>query len=131
MGIWLVALLVVALVIYVRVAPSDPALWHKDVPYQDERTFPGGVVRIVPGDRDAFERLLDVAEKDGAVVLAGSAGEGHVTFVSRSKVMRFPDYTTVQFMDGRISIYGRLRFGKSDLGVNSARIKRWLAAAQL
>jgi uncharacterized protein (DUF1499 family) len=49
-----------------------------------------------------------------------------VTYVTRSRVMGFPDYTTVRQAGDMVEIYGRLRFGKSDLGVNAARIDRWL-----
>ena len=49
-----------------------------------------------------------------------------ITYVTRSALFRFPDYTTVRHRDAQIEIYGRLRFGRSDLGVNAARIDRWL-----
>ena len=41
--------------------------------------------------------------------------------------MGFPDYTTVQLKDDRLMIWARLRFGRSDLGVNRRRVDRWLA----
>ena len=48
----------------------------------------------------------------------------------------FPDYTTVSILPAGtfdnagplLMIDGRLRFGRSDLGVNKARIERWLTA---
>jgi len=33
----------------------------------------------------------------------------------------------VQSAQNRIQIYSRLRFGKSDLGVNANRLDRWIA----
>jgi uncharacterized protein (DUF1499 family) len=59
-------------------------------------------------------------------LLAGSAGEGMITFQTRSQLWGFPDHTTVAVQGDLLVIYGRLRFGKSDLGVNRARIAGWL-----
>ena len=52
-------------------------------------------------------------------------------YVTRSALWGFPDYSTVRLADGQIEIYGRLRFGKSDLGVNQARIRNWLTDLKL
>jgi uncharacterized protein (DUF1499 family) len=66
------------------------------------------------------------------VRLAGSPDEGRITYVSRSRVFGFPDYTTVSAIadEGgtRLVIHARLRFGQSDMGANAARVGRWLAA---
>ncbi len=51
-----------------------------------------------------------------------------VTYITRTAVIGFPDYTTVRLRDGRVEIYGRARYGLSDLGVNAARIDSWLEA---
>ncbi|HHB81701.1 MAG TPA: DUF1499 domain-containing protein, partial [Aliiroseovarius sp.] len=48
-----------------------------------------------------------------------------MTFVTRSRLWGFPDYTTIAYADGRITIFARLRFGRSDLGVNAARVGAW------
>ena len=61
------------------------------------------------------------------MVLAGSVEEGMVTYITRSAVFGFPDYTTVRQRGDELEIYGRLRMGYSDLGVNGKRIDRWLA----
>lgn len=54
-------------------------------------------------------------------------------FVQRSEKMRFPDTISVRFLErpggqSTIAIYSRSQLGKSDLGVNRARIERWLEA---
>ena len=59
-------------------------------------------------------------------VLAGSVAEGRVTYITRSLVWNFPDYTTVQQKGDYLLIFARLRFGGSDLGVNRKRVSRWL-----
>jgi len=42
--------------------------------------------------------------------------------------MGFPDYTTITMADEDLLIYARLRFGRSDFGVNGARVDRWIKA---
>ncbi len=67
-------------------------------------------------------------------VLAGSVEEGMITYVTRSRVFGFPDYTTLHVtadaQGSRATLYGRQRFGKLDFGVNSARIQGWLGAVE-
>jgi uncharacterized protein (DUF1499 family) len=58
---------------------------------------------------------------------------GLLRFVQYSRVMRFPDTVDVEVLpsgDARstLAIYSRSLVGYSDLGVNRARIERWLAA---
>jgi uncharacterized protein (DUF1499 family) len=52
--------------------------------------------------------------------------KGAKLYVTRSAVFGFPDYTTLRRAGDQLEIYGRLRFGKSDLGVNATRIDGWL-----
>lgn len=52
-------------------------------------------------------------------------------YVQRSRVMKFPDTIVVKLIDlgeGRstLALYSRSQLGESDLGVNRARIARWL-----
>ncbi|NQV60471.1 MAG: DUF1499 domain-containing protein [Alphaproteobacteria bacterium] len=52
-------------------------------------------------------------------------------FIQRSKLMRYPDSITVRFIslaDGKstLAIYSRSHYGRSDFGVNQARIRAWL-----
>ena len=63
-------------------------------------------------------------------VFAGSVAEGRVTYVTRTKWIGFPDYTTAEQHDDVLRVWGRLRFGRSDFGVNKARVDRWLADLQ-
>ena len=117
---------------YVRLAPSDPARWHVPVVAEADADMAGGAVRIIPGDATRLTRLdaamlaLERTER-----LAGTPEEGRVTYVTRSSVFGFPDYTTVELADdGTLRLYGRLRFGGSDLGVNAARLRQVIAASE-
>lgn len=137
----LLAVLIVAAAIYVRVAPIDAAEWHVD---PEEVTPPAtsnfallagptapqidAVPLVVAG------RIEAVAQAEGAVVVAGSLASGFVTYVVRSKVMGFPDFVSIHLdphEDGtRMNIFSRARYGQADLGVNTARVQRWLTAAR-
>jgi len=52
-------------------------------------------------------------------------------YVQRSALLGFPDTIIVRYLglpDGRstLALYSRSQLGRSDLGVNEARLKRWL-----
>ncbi|SEP57341.1 DUF1499 domain-containing protein [Thalassovita taeanensis] len=125
---WLgvIVLALVGLMIWIRVAPSDAARWHQPVDGDADRDFDGGVVRVVPGDLAALDRIIRATPRTR--VLTGSVAEGRVTYVTRSVVWGFPDYTTVEARNGDLAIFARLRFGRSDLGVNGKRVAGWLQA---
>jgi hypothetical protein len=62
--------------------------------------------------------------------LAGSVSEGRITWVTRSAVWGFPDYTTAEARADGLYLQARLRFGREDMGVNAARLRDWLARLQ-
>lgn len=137
-----IIVLIVGFAAYVRLAPIDVAAVHA----QAEPRGPGDysadggflVVRQITAAPGAI--LGGIAQtalaEDRTSILAGSAADGKMTFVTRTKLWGFPDYTTASIIPlGSVDnagpllmIDGRLRFGKSDLGVNKARIERWLTA---
>lgn len=146
-----VALLIIVLVLagflaFVRLAPSDPKIWHVDPltakkPWRKRNVFilrddgekPAPPVYDV--DAGTLARAFDdfVMAKDRLERLAGSPDDLVVTYVARSRLMGYPDYISVRFLpldDGHASlaIFSRSRFGNSDLGVNRNRINGWLAA---
>ncbi len=126
--IWLIVLLALAGLAFIRFAPSDTARWHIDPLVTANQDLVDGVRRRVPGDAEALAQLhAIILETPRTEVLAGSPAQGHVTYVTRSLWFGFPDYTTVLLEDGRIGVWARLRFGKSDMGVNRARVDAWLA----
>jgi hypothetical protein len=137
--------LAVMIAAYVRLAPNDPARWHEDPRLVARPASPNfHLIRLVGGDAmpqvfaetpaGLAQRVHDVALADGASLLAGSVASGHMTFISRSRMMGFPDYTSVlveQAGDGAMLLaFARARFGHSDLGVNKARLDRWQTALQ-
>ncbi|WP_281982876.1 DUF1499 domain-containing protein [Thalassorhabdomicrobium marinisediminis] len=131
---------VLALALYVRLAPLRAEAWHADTPpVLKPGTYPGAgshvVERRIDGDGHAtlerLDRIIRATPRTQAV--AGALAAGKITYVTRSAVMGFPDYTTVTLArapdeaTAALQIYGRLRFGRSDLGVNRKRIEGWLA----
>lgn len=125
---------------YIRLAPSDLATWHVAPPRALFRNLPGDQVQAIEGAailrlspargsaRDLLERLDAIALATPRTArLAGSPGEGRITWITRSAFWGFPDYTTAEADPDGLRLYARLRFGRSDFGVNAARLTDWLA----
>ncbi|XDA99596.1 DUF1499 domain-containing protein [Sulfitobacter sp. LCG007] len=118
-----------ALLAYIRLAPSDPDRWHVPVGYTEDADMRDGAVRVIPAGADTFARIDAAAQAlPRTQVLAGSVAQGRITYVTRSAAVGFPDYTTVEETDGKVKLYARQRFGRSDFGVNRARLERLLGA---
>ena len=121
---WIILVLVVGMMAYIRLSPTDVARFHKPITATADEVRAGGAVRVIPGDGETFARLeADLGALPRTHRFAGSSEEGLVTYVTRSLVFGFPDYTTLQLVDGQIRMFARLRFGNSDLGVNAARLE--------
>ncbi|MEO9894832.1 MAG: DUF1499 domain-containing protein [Paracoccaceae bacterium] len=122
-------ILAVAGMVWFRLAPNDEQRWHVLITDTENADHIFGVTRVIdgsPATLDAFNTSF--LSEPRTKILAGAVQDGHITYVTRSKFWGFPDYTTVQLMDDQLRIFARLRFGRSDLGVNRARIDRVLAA---
>lgn len=133
----LIALFVVfaAAQIWVRFAPVDVARWHRwGLPPMGAGDYPqtGGFLTSggVSGPDDLAKLDAVIRATPSTRVLAGSVAEGMITYETRSAFWGFPDYTTVKLSQNgpgwNLAIHGRLRFGRSDLGVNRKRIEGWL-----
>lgn len=137
--VWIIGgvlVLVAGLMAYIRLAPSDPAAWHPDLSagsLPKAHVFclrPGSRLDGQGDPRALLERLDAIALATPRTVrLAGSVDEGRITWITRSALMGYPDYTTAQVMDGQgFCVAGRQRFGSEDWGVNAARIGGWMQA---
>ena len=128
----LLLLLIVALIGYIRLSPTNAEKWHTlpDAAEPVDKSEDGGFLAIRRITAPAEEVLTALEQRALATprtrLLRGSAAEGMITFQTRSLVMGFPDHTTVAVQGELLVIHGRLRFGRSDLGVNRARIAGWL-----
>lgn len=128
--------------VYVRLAPDDPARWHKDPEFAEERGLQNDF--IVGLDRDDADMASPVYERSPEKLMADfraailatprtevlSEADGFVTYVQRSRLMAFPDYISVKAaaVEGgsALYVYSRSRYGQSDLGVNAARVSALL-----
>ncbi|EDQ04755.1 hypothetical protein DSM14862_01629 [Sulfitobacter indolifex] len=133
---WIIVIALVALVAYVRLAPLEPARWHVQAEGQKmgKTQAANSYIWRDPVEDDGAETLakLDrtIMQTPRTEVVAGSLAEGQVTYVTRTKLMGYPDFTTIGVYgaDPRyVEVYGRSRFGRSDLGVNAKRVNGWLA----
>lgn len=147
-----VAIIVVVIggaMIGVRRADDVVAEWHAD-PLIAAKPITPNSYRVAPiaapagADAEApvfSTPVADLAAAFDAVVLgdrrvevlAGSAADGHVTYVQRSALFAFPDYVSVRFLEtdnggSTLAVFSRSRFGQSDLGVNKKRVLGWLDA---
>ncbi len=128
MAIWLCLLIPLAgTMAYIRFAPSPAVRWHVPVIGKESKNFDGGATRVVAGSAEIFETLHQIAlDTKRTRVLAGAPGAGRVTYITRSRVFGFPDYTTVQLDGDQLILHARLRFGRSDFGVNARRLDAWI-----
>lgn len=94
-------------------------------------------IDIVPPDfavapsilREAFSRAILPERRLTLVAIDDSMSTDR--YVQRSEKMRFPDTIVVRFLErpgghSTIAIYSRSQLGRGDMGVNRARIERWL-----
>ncbi|MBO6899091.1 MAG: DUF1499 domain-containing protein [Shimia sp.] len=127
--LWVIIVLALGLAAYVRFAPSDPSKWHQEPQIAHDSDGENSVRRLVMSGRDGLSRFHQVAVgTPRTTVLAGSVDEGMVTYVTRSKLMAYPDFTTA-YQDGDVlKVYGRSRFGRKDFGVNATRVEAWIDA---
>lgn len=120
--------------VWVRLAPSDPGLWHVDPLTAPDPSAPH-FARLSPGQITWPLSPAALSDRVQAAMLAlprtrllaGSAVEGHMTFVTRSAIWGFPDYTSIRVLatpeGATLAALARSRFGHSDLGVNAARLE--------
>jgi hypothetical protein len=143
------AALVIAGLIFgaiIRFSPSDPTRFHIALHPRPAilgqwgamgdvqvHALMGGAYVDVPKTAQPAQAML--ARLDAialasprTVRLAGSPDAGHITWITRSAFWGFPDYTTAHAHPQGVTVYARLRFGASDMGVNAARLRAWMGA---
>ncbi len=148
MALALLALIIAGGMAYIRLAPSDPLRWHVAPELSGGSGwtfFPPGADAVIAGmgrataavtvpGKSPAEVLSDLDEialnTARTVQLAGSPEEGMITWITRSRIFGFPDYTTATARDDgsatALILHARLRFGRGDHGVNAARLRDWL-----
>lgn len=144
-------LLAAGAMVYVRFAPLDAEQWHVDPVTAPTPQTPNSFRVLAPGATPGPEEMVSPiyavppaelmkAFDEMALAqprterLAGTPdGQSHVTYVQRTPLVAYPDYVSVRAVpvgegQSALVILSRSRFGKSDVGVNRARITQWIAA---
>jgi uncharacterized protein (DUF1499 family) len=101
-------------------------------------TAPGAIASpafTVSKDRlIGYWRDLLAGEKRVTLLVRDNNG-GRQIVLQRSALLDFPDVISVEFVSlgpdrSSLAIYSRARYGRSDFGVNRARIGRWLGSLE-
>lgn len=124
--------------LYVRLAPTNPAVWHIDPSAAPDPDGAGVKVDISSdlSPSQVWSKLLPVIRKTpNTTVLIVSPDVMRITAVTRSTIWGFPDYATIEVekhgAGSRVIILSRARFGSYDWGVNAERVEGWIVAAGL
>lgn len=80
---------------------------------------------------DAWERIISRQKR--LTTLDVNRKLYQFNYEQRTRLFRFPDRITVQFMalsqnESTLAIYSRSKYGYFDFGTNRRRVKRWLKA---
>jgi len=150
LGRWLAAAVLLAAAtgyVVVNTSSHDPARWHVDPATvrlsgkpNEYLAAPRGTTadpadaetRLYPESPRALLARFDAIARaqTRTRVVAGDLDSLMITYMQRSRVFGFPDYLTVKavVMDGGagLMIFSRARYGRSDFGVNRARVEAWL-----
>jgi len=100
---------------------------------QQRRAYPDIVPLTLGLAPDAaFRRALDTAEQMGWTIIASDKATGRIEASQRSRWMGFTDDIVVRVTPAsagsRIDLRSSSRYGRSDFGVNAARIRAYLTA---
>ena len=129
--LWALVIIAVGFALFVRFAPSTTQRWHIPVEGAQNKDGANYALRVMSADETTMARAHKaMMALPRTTVLAGSPETGAVTYVTRSKLMGYPDYTTINQTGHMLKIYARSRFGRSDFGVNAARADRLVAAIE-
>ena len=123
---------------YARLSPEDAARWDVDPTTAPDPATPN-FARIPAGEVTGAS-IADLAAKADRAMLAmprttlfaGAPREGRMTYITRSLLMGYPDFTSIKVMAegdrATLAAFARARFGSSDMGVNAARLDALRAA---
>jgi uncharacterized protein (DUF1499 family) len=91
------------------------------------------IYSVAPADLLARLKSIALAEPDTSELYCGTDCDRIARILQHTRLMRFPDTVDIEVLpaagnQSTLAIYSRSLIGRGDLGVNRARIERWLAA---
>jgi uncharacterized protein (DUF1499 family) len=100
---------------------------------QQKRAYPDLAPLILAlAPKEAFGRALDTARRMGWTIVAADAAAGRIEASERTRWFGFTDDIVVRIAasgsGSRIDLRSSSRLGRSDFGVNAARIRAYVAA---
>jgi len=116
-------------------APNPPEYAGEEVAAQQREGYPdlAPLDLTVPPD-EAFERALAVAEDMGWEIVAAEASARRIEATDTTFWFGFKDDVVIRVeaaaSGSRVDIRSKSRVGRSDVGANAARIRRFLGAMQ-
>jgi uncharacterized protein (DUF1499 family) len=112
----------------------NPAAYEgAKVAEQQKRAYPdiAPLILALPPDR-AFSRALDTARAMRWTIVAADPAAGRIEASDRSRWMGFTDDIVIRLAANdsgtRVDVRSSSRLGRSDFGVNAARVRAYLAA---
>jgi uncharacterized protein (DUF1499 family) len=96
-------------------------------PDAEPKTYPMAQAELL-----ARLRRIALAEPDTTELYCGPDCDRTLRILQHTRLMRFPDTVDIEVLSlpgnqSTLAIYSRSLIGRSDFGVNRARIERWLA----
>jgi uncharacterized protein (DUF1499 family) len=90
------------------------------------------IYSVAPAELLARLRRIALAEPDTSELSCGADCDHTARILQHTRLMRFPDTIDIAVIavtdnQSTLAIYSRSLIGRSDFGVNRARIERWLA----
>jgi uncharacterized protein (DUF1499 family) len=116
-------------------AANPPEYLGEAVAVEQRKGYPDIKPLALPMSADdAFARALEVATEMGWEIVAAEAPAGRIEATDTTFWFGFKDDVVIRIADDaagtRLDMRSKSRVGRSDVGANAARIKRFVAALQ-
>lgn len=116
-------------------APNPPEYAGAEVAAQQRAAYPdiGTLTLAIPASR-AFEQALGAARAMGWEIVAADPGAGRIEATDTTFWFGFKDDVVIRIEEAgngsRLDMRSKSRVGRSDVGANAARIRRFFAALE-
>ena len=116
-------------------APNPPEYAGEEVAAQQREGYPDlKPLTLSKPVGEAFEQALEAARGMGWVIVASEAGEGRIEATDTTFWFGFKDDVVIRIVEAaggsRLDVRSKSRVGRSDVGANAARIRKFLSALE-